>query len=186
MAANECPDGGLHIPDEGMHVEIQGDRGDGVGEILLTIFDSFAFPIIRYRVGDLGALDDAPCRCGRTLPRLRSIEGRHTDFIVTPEGRCLHALSLIYPLREHPRVREFRVVQQTIDTVRVLIVPAAGFSADDEQQLRSRLSQRLGPSVTIAIDCVPQIERSAAGKFRYVISHVAQTHIDGLLAKATL
>jgi phenylacetate-CoA ligase len=167
-----------------MHVEIHGDRGDGVGEILLTVFDSWAFPIIRYRVGDLGALDDRPCRCGRTLPCLRSIEGRQTDFVVTPDGRCLHALSLIYPLREHPRIREFRIVQPTLDSVQVLVVPEVGFSSEDEHTLRAQLTPRLGPAVAIAIDRVPQIERSASGKFRYVISHVAQAHIEGLLAKA--
>jgi phenylacetate-CoA ligase len=183
MAANECPEGGLHIPIEGMHVEILGDRGDGVGEIVLTILDSFAFPIVRYRTGDLGRLAQEPCRCGRALPRLQSIEGRHTDFIVTPDGRCLHALAVIYALRETPNLREFQVIQEAIDHVTVTLVPEVGFSAGDERLLRAQLAARLGPRMAIDIERATEIERSPSGKFRYVVSKVAPSHVEGLLAR---
>lgn len=183
MAANECPEGGLHIPIEGMHVEILGDRGDGVGEIVLTILDSFAFPIIRYRSGDLGSLATASCRCGRSLPRLERIEGRQTDFVVTPDGRCLHALAVIYAVRETPHINEFQVAQETVEHVIVTLVPAAGFSEDDERILRAQLVARLGPAIHIDIERVARIDRSASGKFRYVVSKVAQSHLESLLAR---
>ena len=35
-----------------------------------------AFPLIRYRVGDITVLDDAPCACGRTHPRIRGSGAR--------------------------------------------------------------------------------------------------------------
>jgi phenylacetate-CoA ligase len=183
MAANECPKGGLHIPIEGMHVEILGDHGGGIGEIVVTILDSFAFPIIRYRTGDLGSLSQAPCPCGRNLPCLKSVEGRLTDFIVTPDGRCLHALAVIYPLRETPHVREFQFVQETADHVTVTLVPDLGFSHDNEREVRSQLAARLGPRVRIEIERVAEIERSPSGKFRYVVSNVARQHVESLLAR---
>jgi phenylacetate-CoA ligase len=185
LIANECRDGGLHIPVEGMHVEILGDRGDGVGEIVVTVLDSFAFPIIRYRTGDLGSLEDSPCRCGRTLPCLKSIEGRQTDFLVTPDGRCLHALSVIYPLREMRSVREFRVIQEDLDRVTVTLVPDGRFSGEDEGWIKRQLALRLGEAIQIDITLVPTLSRTPAGKFRYVISKVAGAYLETMLSKPT-
>jgi len=179
----ECPAGGLHVPAEGVHVEILGDRGDGVGEITVTVFDSPSFPLIRYRTGDLGSLDPTPCPCGRALPRLRAVEGRQTDFLVTPDGRCLHALAVIYVLREAPRIAEFAVRQPALDRVTVSVVPEPGFSAADEATVRAGLRAVLGPGVEVDVVCVPEIARASSGKFRYVVSSVAEAALGGLLGQ---
>jgi phenylacetate-CoA ligase len=181
LIAHECPAGGLHIPAEGVHVEVLGDRGDGVGEILVTLFDSPSFPIVRYRTGDLGRLDLEPCRCGRTLPRLRAVEGRHTDFLVTPDGRCLHALAAIYVLRETPRVAEFAVRQDALDHVVVSVVPEPGFAEADAAAIRARLGAVLGPRVDVEVLRVPEIARAPSGKFRYVVSAVAEEVLNRML-----
>jgi phenylacetate-CoA ligase len=183
LIANECPARGLHIPIEGMHVEILGDRGDGVGEIVVTVLDSFAFPIIRYRTGDLGSLTEDVCPCGRTLPRLRAVEGRRTDFLVTPDGRCVHALAIIYPLRESPRLRQFRVVQDTVDHVTVMVVTEPSFSTVDEGLLRRRIGAALGDGVAIDVMRVEEIDPTPSGKFRYVTSRVADAYIETMLAQ---
>ena len=47
LVALECPDGGLHIFAEGMYVEVIDPDAEGRGEIVLTNFDSLAFPMIR-------------------------------------------------------------------------------------------------------------------------------------------
>ena len=182
VIASECPEGGLHVPAEGVHVEILGDRGDGVGEIAVTLFDSLSFPMIRYRTGDLGSLHGEPCRCGRTLPRLRAVEGRHTDFLVTPDGRCLHALSVIYVLRESPRVAEFAVRQDALDHVLVNVVPAPGFSAADRAAIEAGLRAVLGPRVEVEVVTVAGLARAASGKFRYVVSAVAEEVLSRMLA----
>ena len=41
-----------------------------------------AFPLIRYKIGDISALDWTPCACGRTHPRLMRIYGRTDDMLV--------------------------------------------------------------------------------------------------------
>src|SRR5688572_17544478 len=53
LIALQCPSGGLHIPSEGMLVEIDGAAADGSVEIVITNLYSFAMPIIRYRTGDV-------------------------------------------------------------------------------------------------------------------------------------
>ncbi|MFY1644924.1 phenylacetate--CoA ligase family protein, partial [Methanoculleus bourgensis] len=52
------------------------------GELVVTILQKEAFPMIRYRVGDITVLDEGPCACGRTHPRIRRIQGRVDDMLI--------------------------------------------------------------------------------------------------------
>jgi phenylacetate-CoA ligase len=142
--------------------------------------------MIRYRTGDIGSLDPTPCRCGRTLPKLRHVEGRRTDFLVTPSGRVLHALSAIYVLREMPAVREFRIVQERADHVIVSVVPDPAFGRAEDAAIRSGLTALLGPDTRVEVETVPSIPRTASGKYRYVESRVAQDVIERLMRAPSL
>ena len=185
LIANECPSGGLHIAAEGILVEIlpAGPSGGPAagGEIVITNAYSFAMPIIRYRTGDVGALADGACRCGRDLPCLGTVEGRRTDFLVTPEGRVMHALAAIYILRELPGLREFQLVQERADLVRVALVPDQGFASETPDRAAASLRHLLGGAVAVEVEIVPEIPRAASGKHRYVISKVADQHLEAIL-----
>ena len=56
----------------------EGERG----ELVVTTLDKWAFPLIRYRIGDLTILNNEPCECGRTHPRIMRILGRTDDMII--------------------------------------------------------------------------------------------------------
>ena len=57
------------------------------GELVLTPLGRSALPLLRYRTGDLTALDRSPCRCGRTLVRMRRVRGRIEEMIVLGRER---------------------------------------------------------------------------------------------------
>lgn len=181
LVALECPSGGLHIIAESMHVEILNPDAEGRGEIVLTNLDSLAFPIIRYRTGDIGALDPTPCPCGRSLPKLRGVEGRRTDFLVTPSGRVLHALSAIYILRDAPGVHEFRIVQDAPDRLLVEVVPSRPFGEVEQTALRAQFARTFGTDLRVSFETREEIPRTAAGKFRYVESRVAPAILERLM-----
>jgi phenylacetate-CoA ligase len=184
LMANECPSGSLHVPAEAMLVEVEGTEADGLGEIVVTNLYSPAMPIIRYRTGDLGRFDPTPCPCGRGLPRLKGVEGRRTDFIVTPDGRVLHALSVIYILRETPGLKEFRVVQEAVDRLTVQVVPEGDFPEASRNRILVRMRRLMGDGVDVTVEAVPALPTLPSGKFRYVISRVADQYVDNLLAGA--
>lgn len=52
------------------------------GELVLTSLTREAFPMIRYRTGDLTCLDYTPCECGRTMVRMKRITGRTDDMLI--------------------------------------------------------------------------------------------------------
>ena len=179
LVAMQCPSGSLHIAAEGMMVEVMPEEG-GRGELVLSNLESWAMPIIRYRTGDVGALHRDICACGRGLPVLGSVEGRRTDFLVTPSGKVMHALAAIYVLREEPTVRQFQIIQEEVDHVSVRIVPDGELTTAARQRVLSGLSGLFDGEATIDIELTSEIAH-ASGKHRYVISHVAERRLNDLL-----
>ena len=87
--ASECPEkAGLHVNDDHFLPEVidpvTGEpRAAGEeGELVLTSLTKEALPVIRYRTGDVTALDPSPCRCGRTTARMARVKGRTDDMLV--------------------------------------------------------------------------------------------------------
>ena len=175
--AHECPAGGMHITADDLVLEIIDDAGKvqppGVaGEIVVTHLATNDFPFIRYRTGDIGVLDHKLCSCGRSLPLLKEIQGRSTDFVVAADGTVMHGLSLIYILRDLEGVKSFKVVQESLSLTRVMLVVDASFTSDSVNLIVDGFKKRLGAMVRIEIQQVDEIPAERSGKFRYIVSHV--------------
>ncbi|MDR7474699.1 MAG: phenylacetate--CoA ligase [Armatimonadota bacterium] len=88
--ACECAEArqGLHINEDHFLAEVVDPASGEVlpdgetGELVLTTLTKEATPLLRYRTGDLTALDRAPCPCGRQLARMARVRGRVDDMLV--------------------------------------------------------------------------------------------------------
>jgi phenylacetate-CoA ligase len=174
--AHECPSGSLHLTADDIVVEIIGEDGKSqppgvAGEIVVTHLSTNDFPFIRYRTGDIGVLGTKPCACGRGLPVLTDIQGRSTDFVVAADGTVMHGLALIYILRDLAGVKSFKVIQESRELTRVLLVVDGDFDHDTIRLIERGFKQRLGAQVTVAVDLVDAIAAEKSGKFRYIVSH---------------
>jgi phenylacetate-CoA ligase len=176
--AHECPQGGMHLSAEHVIVEIVDEDGESVppgvsGAIVVTHLATGDFPFVRYATGDIGALDTAPCPCGRGLPLLKNIEGRSSDFVVAQDGTVMHGLALIYILRDVPEIRRFKIIQETLLLTRLILVCPGGLAPELRARLVGLFRARLGQTVTIGIEEVDEIPAEASGKHRYVVSKIA-------------
>jgi len=87
--AAECLEGrrGMHIFEDHFIVEtIDPETGQVLpegaeGELVFTSLTREAFPLIRYRSGDISRLMDEPCRCGRTHVRMERVLKRSDDML---------------------------------------------------------------------------------------------------------
>jgi phenylacetate-CoA ligase len=173
--AHQCPHGALHISAEHIIVELLDESGRPVargqqGEIVTTHLATKDFPFIRYRTGDMAILSETPCTCGRGLPVFQEVLGRTTDFIRTPSGNTMHALALIYEVRERPGVVAFKFIQSEDLSLELRLVVNAGYSQIIEDQIRCGLLARLGPGANLLIRQVGEIPPEKSGKYRYVVS----------------
>jgi phenylacetate-CoA ligase len=171
-AASECEGGRLHSWPEVGVAEVLGDGDEPVaaaecGEFVCTGLINGDMPLIRYRLGDRGAVA-APgdCSCGRTLPMLAQVDGRSDDLVYTVDGRAVGRLDPVFKGRLP--VREAQIVQETLTRIRVRLVPAPDFTPDAIDDLTRRLRARLGP-VEVVIETMMAIPRTSRGKFRAVV-----------------
>jgi len=88
--AAECREGkgALHVFDDHFLPEIvdpetgRSVEPGGRGELVLTTLTKEAFPVMRYRTGDVTSFVDEPCPCGRTHRRIARFSGRVDDMLV--------------------------------------------------------------------------------------------------------
>jgi phenylacetate-CoA ligase len=176
--ANECSQGGMHIMADAIILEIVDSEGRPApigesGEIVVTDLYSEEAPFIRYATGDIGAVSARQCPCGRAYPLLERIEGRSNDSIVSPDGRVINALALVYPLREVEGIEQFRITQKLLDTFHVQIMRNQHFRRESEDRIRNAWIQLLRSPLQVSFEYVSGFSRQRSGKFRHVISEVA-------------
>ena len=178
FVCHECKEGKYHIIEPNYIVEFLKD-GQPVsheedGEIVLTHLDAWGMPLIRYKTGDVARQGKGDCQCGRTWGTIKNIQGRTTDFIVTPDGRWQHALSLIYVVRDIEGVDEFKIIQHTVDDVEVILkLHEEIFPENGSERIVSGFKKRMGQDVRVKVNIAEHIPRDASGKYRYVVSKVA-------------
>ncbi len=175
LYGHECPERSMHLFDDMCIVENVDDDGDPVpvGEtgarLLVTNLFNRVVPLIRFEVGDLVALEPEPCPCGRSLMRVRSLEGR-AEEVLHMGGVTVHPLQFALVTAD-PDVREFQVIQER-DGLRLRVALRNG-AAGAPARLRERLSARLQglgvPSPAVEVETVDALERSPGGKLQMIV-----------------
>jgi phenylacetate-CoA ligase len=183
--AHQCPSGALHLSAEHIVVELVDEDGHPVppgeqGEIVTTHLATDDFPFIRYRTGDVAVLGTEPCACGRGLPVLREVFGRSTDFVRTKAGNAMHALALIYEVRDKPGVQAFKLTQEADYSLDLQLVTGPGFTAEVESSIRAGILARMGSDAVLTIRRVTAIPPEKSGKYRYVVSRVAPGGVESI------
>ena len=76
-------------------------------------------------------------------------------------------------MRDLPGIEKFKIVQESIDQTKVLLVAGSDFDHDVVERVRKGMAERLGSAVSITVQIVGDIPSEASGKYRYVTSKVA-------------
>ncbi|MGH7222908.1 MAG: phenylacetate--CoA ligase family protein, partial [Gemmataceae bacterium] len=180
MVASECPaHSGLHVMAEGLYLEIETPSGPAapgeMGSILVTDLLNHAMPLIRYRIGDLGAWASGTCPCGRGLPRLERVAGRVTDFLVGCDGRLVSGVYLAtYVVAQRPTLGQVQIRQQQAGAVTYRIKPGRDFHHEsDLEYLRTTTRRYLGAEARIDSEMVEELPAEPSGKFLFSRSSVA-------------
>jgi phenylacetate-CoA ligase len=168
---------GLHIHSPSYIVEtIDPATGETVrdraGEIVITVLNNYAMPFIRYRIGDLGILDEAPCACGRTSPRLREVIGRTSDNFVLAGGKIVHGEYFTHLFYGRAGVEQFQFEQEAQEAFRLRVVPARDWSEPVARSIEHDIRQTIGPKPAFTIELCDEIPKTASGKFRFTKSMV--------------
>ncbi len=178
IKAGECSiHNGCHINSEFGIIELMRKGKDvhmgDLREIIATTLVNYAMPLIRYQIGDLGALSKRQCPCGRGLPLLKSIEGKIRDIVITPDGKIIHGEFFKYII-EKPWIKIARCHQAEIDQIEIDILPISIPPKEEITKIENKLQNHLGDNMKININFVDDIAPTKVGKRHYVISDVSQ------------
>jgi phenylacetate-CoA ligase len=159
---------GLHINEDHFVLEIvDPDSGDlrppgEEGEMVLTTLTAKAFPLIRFRTGDLSYTIEEPCPCGRTFFRISGVTG-HAGEVLTIRGVKAHPAQVERTLRTISRTAPPRFLihlyrENHLDMVEILLEMSDTIFSDEVKvvenvlkQLRRQMLQILGLEVTIRL-----------------------------------
>jgi phenylacetate-CoA ligase len=128
------------------------------GELTVTMLQKEALPMIRYRTGDLTAIDTDPCACGRTHPRIGRIRGRVDDMLIV-RGINVFPSQVEHTLLEIPEVgKHFQIVvdrKGALDSMLVRVeVSEEAFSdrIPDLMEIKRTVEHRLRSSLNVSVE----------------------------------
>jgi phenylacetate-CoA ligase len=162
-----CPLGdGYHVLPVDLHVEVIREDGTPAaagerGEVAVTGGRNVYAPLLRYRTGDFGRIDFAPCPCGDPMPRLLDLEGRVPVLFRAADATPVSTVDLSRLLREFPLLlHEF--VQES-DRSCVLVARPLPASAPDANEITAALQRVLG-GVPLEVRFDPELGNRTEGK----------------------
>jgi phenylacetate-CoA ligase len=174
--ASQCPELVYHEDFEygilECHEPSIAPDGTRSGRVLATGFANPAFPFIRYDIGDWAtwAPPQHRCACGRRSAVILDVEGRADDYVITPEGRRIMRFDYIF--KDTANIRESQVVQRRLGGITVRIVREPAYGEADEALVRGLVRQWISAALEVEFEYVPEIPRTARGKFQAVKSEL--------------
>lgn len=130
------------------------------GELTITMLQKEALPMVRYRIGDLTAIEESPpCACGRTHPRINRIRGRVDDMLIV-RGINVFPSQVEHALLEIPPQvgRHFQIVvdrKGALDSMLVRVEVSEEAFSDKITELmviKKVVEHRLRSSLNVGVD----------------------------------
>jgi len=172
IIALENPNGQWQVNSETLFVEIV-DANDRVlpngqeGRIIVTSLYNKAHPMIRYDVGDFGALDE---KSTFKNPILKSLIGRTNDVALLPSGKKAPGMTFYSITKkrfdDQGNVKEFVITRTKLDVFEIDYSSETELTVREIAGIKSVLDQFLEPNLTYVFTRKQTIERSKSGKLK--------------------
>lgn len=184
--ACECERGSFHIFSNDIVLEVVDAAGQRVpvgesGRILLTSLHNEMFPLIRYEIGDVGALSDKQCPCGRPFPLLERLEGRNVEVLLSNKGEYVmpSLVNGLIGITHNPGfIKRYQMVQTSLVDYELALETEVGVSEAALAEVLGKIERDLkvvfGNDSRIATKRVDEIPVTASGKFLYTVNKVKQ------------
>ncbi len=168
---------GHHVSMEYGLAEIVDDHGRPAsagteGRLVGTSLHNLTMPLLRYVTNDRTALPDRQCSCGRGHELMEDVTTKAEDVLTLSDGRLISPSVLTHPFKPLDCIEGSQIVQKAPDHVEIRIVAGRDFTPSLADHLVREFKDRLGQDVRIDVQLVDELEYSANGKFKWVISRV--------------
>jgi len=170
--AGTCEFNKLHINEDTLIAEVLNKNGEiteyGKGELLVTYLNSFDFPFVRYRTGDIVDISGEKCQCIRSFKILKSVDGRSGSYIYNGTDKIYIGRSFI-PMQYINSVISFQLIQNELSSVLVrLVVISKSLNLKPFEDYIRKWFDKLN----VIFEYVDSLQREDSGKIRVVINNI--------------
>jgi phenylacetate-CoA ligase len=182
VIAFQCPSGNNHIQIENNYIEVvnKDKYYNDLGELVITNLSNYKMPLIRYKIGDLGRIENSHCGCGRTTPVLMDVSGRILDYLIDSDGNTVLGEVFCYIcfdlIDKYKAIRDFRVHQQSNGTIDIFYSPSLQFDHRFLPIFEKAIKKHVGSELKINFIEKIDLSKMDAGKPRYVVSAISRKH----------
>lgn len=168
---------GLWAAPWGNYIEIVDEDNNplpaGVeGKILITNLNNFALPLIRYQIGDRGAL--SPDSNSEQI--LQQVSGRSADMFKTRDGTLVDGEYFTHLLYFKNWVQKFQAIQKDYSEIVFKIIKNPSDFQPNQEELNEIVAKCrlvMGNDCKVIFEFVNEIPPITSGKYRYTISEVS-------------
>ncbi|MFH1415718.1 MAG: hypothetical protein ABIH89_06505 [Elusimicrobiota bacterium] len=165
---------------EGSHIEIRkgvmevvDDYGKQLpagksGRLVLTGFNNYIMPLIRYDIGDIGQIAEAQCSCGRGLPLLKTVYGRRSEH-VDIGGKYISPAALSVVVERVENIKECQFIFEGKNNMEVIVVAKEDYSEEDTETVIQLLKKVTAERIEVNVNIVEKIPRTEGGKYQLVV-----------------
>jgi phenylacetate-CoA ligase len=156
----------LQVLDRLLYLETTAER-----EILVTTFYNKAFPLIRYKIGDIGTLEQTE---SGTI--LKTLLGRSDDLVRLPSGKEAAGLTFYYCTRaileKSANIKEIYFTQKTLSRFLINYVSDTELSEQDRNVIVTNIDKMLQPGLDLVFERTDTVRRKKNGKFQVFTSEL--------------
>lgn len=177
MIAAESPEmNGLYIYSDIRHVEIVNGNyvvpEGAMGDVLVSDLTNYAFPLLRYRLGDQSRLLPHDPAAKLPFPRMDYVKGRISDNIKLPDGTAIAGEFWTTIFDDFPNdIKSFQILQKKDYSVEIGYEPKSGDCGKAIESVRKTLKAKMGNAVPLTFVHRP-INNNENGKTRFVKSEL--------------
>lgn len=146
------------------------DKGE-LGRIVVTDLTNYAFPMIRYEIGDIATIGEQTAE-GNVLS-IEKLYGRKTDMIFKPNGDFINIwLSMPKEIMGNSAVKQWQFIQKSEKKYLLKLVTTDKLFMKRENDLIEMMKTILGETAVIQIEFVDTIPVLNSGKQRVIINEM--------------
>lgn len=143
------------------------------GRIVVTSLYNKAHPMIRYEIGDTGALSK---NSSFKRPILKKLTGRTNDVAILADGKVVPGLTFYYVtksiIEDAGSIKEFIIIQTHIDRFKIEYVSDREFSSVQIHKILSAIKIFVGENLRVNIERKAVLIRNKSGKLKQFTSLV--------------